>query len=287
MVSYANATHLEKANLMLDKVVEHAMQNDNAFLKHEGIFRLAGSKDDVDKVYAKYAAEPSELVIDKEPEFIKDHNNVVDYLKRFIRTNNLGWSDEASEILKNELMEQGDYFEYEKVIKVLIAKNHLEEAKMLHNVLHLMRLVSLQSEKNKMNPSNLSIVMGPWIVEYMAKVDNPLDALTIGSNKSNKSDPMKLSSFEQNFDQKYPEVAQKLAERHAEIPTREVKSVAKISPAASLGSQILARFSVISNLIPKTPLPAIINFFTKIIPSWFGRLIGKKSVVGEKKKGAS
>lgn len=280
MVSYAKATQLEKANLVLERVLEHATQNNSAFLKKEGIFRLAGKVPEVDGLYKKFHGDPSQLVIENEAEFRADHNNIVDFLKRFLRADDLGWSSEASAILKNELTTRSEYFEYENVIRELIEKNHLEEAKMLHNALHLMYLASLQSASNKMNISNLSIVMGPWIINYMARFDNPLESIAVGNNKSNKDDPMKINSFNQPFDRTHPAAAQSIAARHEEIPSRNVK-VASADSEQSIGSRILSGFKAVGNWITKTAIPAIKNFITKTIPSWFNRLIGKKAKAEE------
>lgn len=280
MVSFAKATQLEKANLVLERVMEHATQNNSAFLKKEGIFRLAGKATEVDGLYKKFHGDPTRLVIENEAEFNGDHNNIVDFLKRFLRADDLGWSSEASEILKNELTTKSEHFEYENVIRELIEKNHLEEAKMLHNVLHLMYLASLQSDSNKMNVSNLSIVMGPWIINYMARFDNPLESIAVGQNKTNKDDPMKINSFNQPFDRTHPVAAQSIAARHEEIPSRNVK-VASVDSEQSIGSRILSGFKAVGNWITKTAIPAIKNFFTKTIPSWFNRLKGKQAKAEE------
>lgn len=277
-VSLEKGTQLEKANHVLEKVLEHATLNDNAFLKHEGIFRLAGKATEVDGLYQRFHGDPTQLVIENEANFNNDHNNIVDFLKRFLRADNLGWSSEASDILKAELSTRSEYFEYEKVIKELIDKNHLEEAKMLHNVLHLMNRASLQTGINKMNPSNLGIVMGPWIVNYMARFDNPLEAIAVGQNKQNKENPMKIDTFGQSFDQTYPDAAQLIAQRHAEIPSRNVK-VSSQSRDQSIGSRIRSALEPVSNWVTKTAIPAIKNFFSKTLPNLFNRLTGKKAKI--------
>jgi len=273
-ISLAKATPLEKTNAVFEKVIHYAT-NKSAFLENEGIFRLPGAKGDIDAMYVKVEQDPSRFVIENEANFILEPNNISGLLKRFALTERL-WSPEASAILMLELESERDQIDdpmdLNDVIQQLIAKNHLEEAKMLHNALHLCHLVAEKSDRNKMPAANMFQTIGPWLATMARGDDSTFMKLAIAAAAStqSKSDPMGLTKnkpngellYSKTFDETYPESAQQLSVMHADIPKRSgKKSLFKIPNL----------FKKAVDWTVNTAIPAVKNFFTKTIPSWFGR----------------
>ncbi|MCS5712014.1 RhoGAP domain-containing protein [Candidatus Berkiella aquae] len=278
-ISLAKATALEKANYVLEQVIEYAEGNDN-FVMEEGIFRLSGEVPQIDELYQRMKADPTVVNFQDEEKFIQQHHNVTGLLKRFVRDDNMQWSDEAAQILKEELTSQ--QFDFEKAIKQLLENNHLEEAKMLHNVLYIGRLISLQSDHNKMSPHNMFLIFNPLLIK-MAKIDVALEMeLSKAASVSTKTDSMGFhkqnaegkSIYGKTFDETHPDAAAKISQQHKEIPNRQVTPTTK--PKASSGFNLGSLLKSAGNWLTKIALPAVKNFFTKSIPSFFKRMTNRK-----------
>jgi len=278
-VSLAKATPLEKANSMIERVTSYAVV-EPSFLNSEGIFRQSGESTLIDTMYTKVYADPARLVIENEKDFIRFPHNVTGLLKRFVMADNL-WSTEAAGILSNELNaklnENRFDFDLKSVIEKLIEKNHLEEAKMLHSVLHMAYLVSEKADKNKMGPPNMFQSYAPWLVGMARGDDGLFLKLTTAAKPVTTQNIDALGIYKegaavygQTFDQAYPPAAQKLEEDHANISKRVVKI--PTTPMAMATSW----FKGAIDWVTKIALPAVKDFFTEKIPSWFQQLTSAK-----------
>ncbi len=306
MVSFVKATHLEKTNVVLDKVIACAT-NTPGFLETVGIFRVPAAVGEVDALYRKADLDPSELSLESSVDADDaSKHNVTGLLKRYILSDNLQWSDDAARILAAEL--EKDNFNFADTIQQLLDKQYFEEAKMLHNVMHMAYIIAQKSDNNKMPAANMFQAFGPWLarmskgapdvemklaMQAIAATSGGVKIDMMGVNATNaKGEP----HYNKTFDQIYPQHALALAAQHAEIPSREVKqSAAKTSASdinvsasiESIGSRITSGFKAFGDWVTKTALPRVRDFFTKTIPSWFGRLTGKKEPLVEQRKSLS
>lgn len=298
MVSFVKATNVEKANVVLDKVIDQA-DSDPDFLKTKGVFRVSASSDKVDSLIAKMNGDPSQLSFDDTAGAEDKSHIIIGILKRHVLAPNV-WSEDAAAILSAEFEE--DKINLNSVIQKLIAGNHLEEAKMLHNLLHLGNLTVLESESNSMGTSNMSIIFAPWFASLINM--NPVTMMQFCANAGKVDDIFGITEKNANgefiygktFDQTYPHHALTMAAQHAEIPARDVKAPAGTTSARSanvsasiesIGSRITSGFKAFGDWVTKTALPKVRDFFTKTIPSWFGRLTGKKEPLVEQRKSLS
>lgn len=272
-ISLAQATPLEKTNAVFEKVIHYATNN-SAFLENEGVFRLPGAGGTIDAKYPVVLKDPTSWSLEEDAEFTIEFSNVTGLLKRFVLTENQ-WSKEAAAILMLELeseRELNNKINLDEVIQELIAKNHLEEAKMLHNALHLCHLIALKSDRNKMPAANMYQTIGPWLAT-MARGDEATFmklAIEAAAATGHKTDPLGLGKtkptgeplYGKTFNESYPEAAQQLAQAHAEIPKRSNKKTFITIPTL---------FKKALDWTRTKAIPAVKNFFTKTIPSWFGR----------------
>ncbi len=223
----SKATPLEKANIVLEKVIAYA-QTSNSFLNAVGIFRQSGDSNIVDEMYIKVDADPALLQLENEKQFNVVEHNVTGLLKRFILDEKMQWSDEAAVILHNELNEKLDdrtfEFDFKSVIEKLIEKDHLEEAKMLHNVLYMAYLVSEKSANNKMSPANMFQTYAFWLAGMSKANDGLFMMLTLAAKPVTLQNIDALGLYKegtpvykQTFDQTYPQVATKIAIAHTNI----------------------------------------------------------------------
>lgn len=225
----SKVTPLVKANTVLEKVIAYS-QTVPSFLNVVGIFRQSGDSTYVDEMYSKVEGDPERLQLENEQQFCTVEYNVTGLLKRFILDDKMQWSNDAALILHNELSEKLDsrnfVFNLKSVIDKLIEKNQLEEAKMLHNVLHMAYLVSEKSAKNKMPPSILFQTYAPWLAG-MAKANDGLSMMLTMASKpvtSQNLDTLGLYKagnpvYSKTFDQTYPQAAANVAKQHTQIPS--------------------------------------------------------------------
>lgn len=288
-ISLKKATHLEKANHVLEKFIQYATHQDESaqlhLLNQEGIFRLSGSSPQIDKLYAKIDKDPSTLAFEREKDFVLEPNNVTGFLKRYLLSSNLKWSNDAAAILRAELQRDTQNYDLAKVIQQLIAANHLEEAKMLHNLLHISWLVSLRAATNKMTVSNMFQTFSPTLVN-LAQGDNSLAGrLALGAivATNNNIDSMGLTTvnadgqatFGKTFSETYPmytaQINQKLKEKYDSKSASDSKFTAFINSTRDYITNILIPVS--KHFLTKT----VPNFFTKTVPNFFKRLTGSKA----------
>ncbi len=288
-ISLKKATHLEKANHVLEKFIQYATHQDEAaqlhLLKQEGIFRLSGSSPQIDKLYAKIDKDPSTLAFESEEDFVLEPNNVTGFLKRYLLSSNLKWSDAAAAILRAELQRDTQNYDLAKVIQQLIAANHLEEAKMLHNLLHISRLVSLRAATNKMTVSNMFQTFSPTLVNLAQGDDSLAGRLALGAIVATKNniDTMGLTTvnadgqatFGKTFNETYPthtaQINQKLKEKYGSKPASDSKFTAFVNSTRDYITNVLIPVS--KHFLTKT----VPNFFTKTVPSFFKRFTGSKT----------
>ncbi|HRE30611.1 MAG TPA: hypothetical protein PLD88_01425 [Candidatus Berkiella sp.] len=281
-ISLAKATALEKTNYALDKFIQYAQSNDN-FVMEEGIFRVPGVAPQIDDLFQRMSADPTAVNLQDEKIFIQFPHNVTGLLKRFMMSNNVQWSDEAAQIMKNELKSQ--QFDFEKVIKQFLEKNYLEEAKMLHNILYIGQLFSLQADYNKMPAHNMFQTFAPWL-NNMGKGDMQLEldlakAAIVATTK--KTDAMGLHKqdsggkpiYGKTFDETYPQAAEKIFQQHQEIPNRQVRQEAK--PQVSSGINLRSFINPAIDWLTQIALPTVKKFFNKTVPNLLKRIIGKKA----------
>lgn len=282
-INLSKATTLEKANVVLEKVITHA-QNSSSFLTAEGIFRQSADGNIVDEMYRKVDPDLSRLHLENEKAFTLIDHNVTGLLKRYILSDQMQWSREACALLTNELHQKLDDrtfdFNFKPIIERLIAENHLEEAKMLHNTLHIGYLVAAKSEKNKMPPSNMFQTFAPWLAD-MAKDDGLYMMMTLAAKPVSEQNKDALGLYNngapvyaQTFDQTYPDAANKIKAQHANIPNRAF--TIKGMPEAAAGIKMPRMLTKARDWLTNTAIPAVRNFFTKKIPSLFRRLVGAK-----------
>lgn len=283
-INLSNATPLEKANVVLDKVIAYST-NSPTFLDAVGIFRQSGDGNIVDGMYRKVDADLSRLRLENENDYTRVEHNVTGLLKRYILSDQMQWSSEAAAILANELHQKLDDrtfdFDFKPVIEKLIAENHLEEAKMLHNTLHMGYLVAAKSEKNKMTPANMFQTFAPWLAG-MSKDESLYMMMTLAAKPVSDQNKDALGLYKngapvygQTFDQTFPDAALKIKEQHANIPNRASTTVGT-SNLTSARVVVPAMLTKARDWLTKIAIPAVKDFFTKKIPSLFRRLTGAK-----------
>ncbi len=279
-VSLKSATPLEKANHVLEKVIQYATGPNQTFLNEDGIFRQSGNSAKISEQIKKYE-DPTMLSFDS-PEmsdFIADANNVSGFLKRYLLEEKL-WSDEAAAIFRAELQDTSEEknCDFVKVINELIAKNHLEEAKMLHNVLYLAQLVSLRNNTNQMTLSNMLLVFAPSLLN-MANLNptNSADAL-VSVHVSSKIVNTKKLSIGNSFNQDHQQAAKLLDQRHFEkYHSRSIEEKPSIEDKPSMEEKPSIRKRAASlwqdaiDFSNNTAYPAVNNFLTKTLPNFFKR----------------
>jgi hypothetical protein len=290
----AKATPLEKANVVLEKVIDYA-QGSKTFLSAVGIFRQSGDSTIVDGMYSKVDADPALLQLENEKQFSVIEHNVTGLLKRFILDDKMQWSDEAAAILHKELNEKLDdrtfEFDFKSVIEKLIEKDQLEEAKMLHNILYMAYLVSQKSETNKMPSHNMFQTYAPWLAGMSKANDGLFMMLTLAAKPVTLQNLDALGLYKEGapvysktFDQTYPKPAEKIAKEHANITSR-VDRQPKAAPETSVkatsdetvtSTKLELAIKGLTDWLKQKAIPAIINFFTKKIPGWIRQFTGAK-----------
>ncbi|MGD9591539.1 MAG: Rho GTPase-activating protein [Candidatus Berkiella sp.] len=175
-VSLKKASKIAKFNSVLDQALLHIRESPT-FLKEEGIIRISGSKTEIDSAFEKMlgkptadlSGDPSQNPLSSLGDFTSNPHNVIGLLKKCLRDYPIHWSKEAQEEFEKfrqsnqSEKEEENKMSFEQLIDNLIARKLYDEAKVLHNILHLCYQASLQGEANKMPASNLFLALGPSI----------------------------------------------------------------------------------------------------------------------------
>ncbi|MBS0286050.1 MAG: hypothetical protein JSR17_02055 [Proteobacteria bacterium] len=220
-LDFSGATPLEKVNHILRQQLDY-FSSDPTLLQTEGLLRVQGSEDKVLPVYNRMIVNPA----DPHSGFknlASEPHNAIGVLKKSLKES-LNFSPEAREIIEKlyQPLNPDEPLTPEKIIEELIAINALEEAKVVHNIFHLGYLVASQKEKNLMGPSNVAIVIAPWIdniasdknedrtspqalvrgVQRQPKIQTNLgQLLTAALTKAGKQESSKIA---QPFEKAYP-----------------------------------------------------------------------------------
>ncbi len=229
------ANRLQKVNQILTQEIAY-FTADAARLETDGLLRVQGNDNLVNPIAVQMLDDPLAKPLSSFKEIQNEPNDVIGVFKKAVK-DPAGFSPEAIEVIAKLLVEDNTLTS-DGIIQALIAQNALEEAKMLHNMLHLGFLVAQKQEKNRMIPSNVAVVLGPWIANI---TDNPMMGfnsqlkvnLTHFIEKALKDKDNKLT---QSFDNAYPEQAKILQESYKQSPKTPSSETSKPS------GNIIARF---------------------------------------------
>ncbi|MBI2792900.1 MAG: hypothetical protein HYX61_13200 [Gammaproteobacteria bacterium] len=247
-ISFAEASPLQKSNQIIEQglsVIHNAGNPNspgvNSILSVNGIFRQSSKEMETAAFYAKMKKDPTANSLVNSGSFKDDGMQVAGVLKKAM-TDVPVWEGRPLEILLENLdidpvtKEKGNKpIDLKNCIEELIQAGYMEEAKLLHNLMHVSYLVVVNSEKNKATAYNMAaqffapqldriINVNPNTMEEAAKMGLSAYARSakttediLGINRTESTKNGEEKSFAQTFDQKYPKAANELAHQYKSI----------------------------------------------------------------------
>ncbi len=278
--SLQKALSLAKFNSLLDQSLAHIHHFDkfeedklvaNQFLENEGIIRESGSVDKINDAFRQMLGDPLEDLkgdptsnpLSAFRDFTSNQNNVIGLIKKGLREYKVQWSKEAQDEFENFRQKNAggeSKMSFEELIKILLAKNLVEEAKALHNLLHLLNNARHFENKNKMNANNLGIAIAPSIAIFFGNhlaIDSATQSFLsvhshaqLAAGRERLHEAMQSNYFSKTFSATNPEVAAKMAKQYDD----NKKYPPIVKPVVFLGFKLPMWLSkIIRALAPKSP----------------------------------
>lgn len=245
-----NATAVDKLNAVLDQILQYASENEQ-FLKTPGIFREVGEPLAVMKALMLVSKDPLMNPIKSlADDFFNNPHNVANIYKYFVKNIKDKFTENeavntAIAAFQERILKYGTLSseEQEKIsfldfIQQLVAKESLSESKFLHNHLHLCYKIAQNQNENKMTQEVAVLVLcGLEFQDYVfGKV--PLENQLILNLNLQKiiSHTLAVSGdavFEKNFNEKYPELSEKMHVTEQEVAPSIVDNSDTAAPHAT------------------------------------------------------
>jgi hypothetical protein len=220
----ANMT--EKYNSMLEQVLYHihsfdAPNGGNSFLEEEGTLRQSGNQEHMNIMMSGMISDPTKNSLEKYKEYTLFTHTVAGLVKKGLREWNVDWSDEANASFKEFL--NNPSMSFYDLTQDLMKKNAVEEARILHNLLHMCHIVLQHQSKNKMGANNIHTTFAPSLAIFVKQrlaLDPSTQASaynidTLNSGAHRLINAFKDPSFRYDFAKTYPEQQMKLEESYA------------------------------------------------------------------------
>ncbi len=201
---------LSVSNQILEQVLGYFATNSQQ-LRMEGILRIDGNVAQQKEVLERVKTNPSKKPITSKENLktlgqdgkvkLELTHNIIGVLKKSLK-DPLGFSPRAIEVVR-----EFDKITPNDLVEELIKVDSFEEAKIIHNLLHLGFLVAKNQQANKMTPNNVAVVLTPQIANiagefnlgFSAVLQNNLTQLldrALTAEKSLLSQPFDKEGYE-------------------------------------------------------------------------------------------
>ncbi len=181
--------------IMISRWVTQCLEGHPEWFREEGIFRLSGSKEDIDNT--------TKAILEKRDVSVNPHfrDVYIGVLKNVLKNSILVSKDDpdvialSSAILSDSMQDKDKSAALKSFIQKCSDSANPDKAllaEILHNYLHVLKLAEKQ-EGNKMNANNLAIIFTPILIDKILQVPeikNPMIALTFNSTVQNICVPL-------------------------------------------------------------------------------------------------
>ncbi len=239
--SLKKASKLEKFNHVLSQALTHFAALDrydengvligNKAFEEEGIFRVSGAQTQIQDVFRKMlgeapndlAGDPTATLLSGFENFIINEHNIIGLIKYGLRNFQIQWSKEAQGEFEafRQSNDGKNKMSFQVLIDNMLKKGLHEEAKALHNLLHLCHRVNSFEARNKMSDSNIGIAIAPSIALFFKNnlaIDQPTQAglpeEQLEAGRARFIEAMKDPYFSKSYSAQNPQVAVNMAKRY-------------------------------------------------------------------------
>lgn len=164
-----HASSLEITNHILDQILIHLAneKSRNAFLDTEGLYRKSGEAEKIEAYFNTIKnTYPLKLFADF-TDLMEDPHVVIGVLKKALQATEFHWPIQAKPLLlafQNIFYENSEAMDPQSLVDLIVSLSScdvVEEAKLIHNLIHLGYLISSHGSQNKMDPFNMARLIGP------------------------------------------------------------------------------------------------------------------------------
>jgi len=177
------------------EVIKHCVEY---LLNHTdtiGLFRIPGSASSVDRIFASFEF-PNTICLEGED----NPHNVAGTLKLYFRSlSNPVFPYSLFDTAMDKSTEYTDTQNNIEVLKEFLTLLPQDSYQSLKMLMRFLKILSFQSEINKMDAENLGIVFGPTLIRQSPEQETPTSALIYAKRSSNLVVGL-IEKYEQIFD---------------------------------------------------------------------------------------